>query len=62
MPYMVIEGAIGVGKTTLTRLVGERLGMPVLLEYFEENPFLNGFTQSTPARILYACPSVGCCA
>jgi deoxyguanosine kinase len=32
-----------VGKTTLARLVGARLGMPVLLERFEENPFLSSF-------------------
>jgi deoxyadenosine/deoxycytidine kinase len=32
MTYIVIEGVIGVGKTTLTRIVGERLNMPVHLE------------------------------
>ena len=46
MAYIAIEGVIGVGKTTLARLVGARLGMPVLLERFEENPFLKGLTLS----------------
>jgi len=32
-----------VGKTTLARLVGARLDLPVLLERFEENPFLSSF-------------------
>ncbi len=43
MTYIVMEGVIGVGKTALTRLLGERLGMPTLFEQFEENPFLSNF-------------------
>jgi deoxyadenosine/deoxycytidine kinase len=46
MTYIVIEGVIGVGKTALTKLMGERLGMPTLFEQFEENPFLISFTLS----------------
>jgi deoxyguanosine kinase len=42
-PYIAIEGAIGVGKTTLTRILGESLQAEVLLEVFEENPFLSSF-------------------
>ncbi len=42
-PYIVIEGAIGVGKTTLARILGEMLPAEVLLEVFEENPFLSDF-------------------
>ena len=43
LPYIAIEGAIGVGKTTLARLLGESLPAEVLLEVFEENPFLGSF-------------------
>lgn len=41
--YIAIEGCIGVGKTTLCRMLGEMLGAQVVLEKFEENPFLKDF-------------------
>ncbi len=42
--YIAIEGVIGVGKTTLARLLQPRLQADeVLLEVFEENPFLAKF-------------------
>lgn len=41
--YIVVEGPIGVGKTTLAHRIAERLGMEVLSERAEENPFLEGF-------------------
>jgi deoxyguanosine kinase len=40
MRHIAIEGPIGVGKTTLSRAVQEWLGARLLLEEFEENPFL----------------------
>lgn len=42
-PYIAIEGAIGVGKTTLARILAEALPGELLLEVFEENPFLGDF-------------------
>jgi len=41
--YIAIEGAIGVGKTTLSRLLSSRFQADLLLEVFEENPFLADF-------------------
>ncbi|RME07587.1 MAG: deoxynucleoside kinase [Anaerolineae bacterium] len=41
--YIAIEGVIGVGKTTLARLLQPRLDAELLLEVFEENPFLDKF-------------------
>lgn len=41
--YIVIEGVIGVGKTTLTRLLAKTLNAAPVLEVVEENPFLSDF-------------------
>jgi deoxyguanosine kinase len=41
--FLAIEGVIGVGKTTLARLLQPRLNTALLLEAFEENPFLSDF-------------------
>lgn len=41
--YIVIEGVIGVGKTTLTRLLARSFKADVVLEVVEENPFLSDF-------------------
>ena len=41
--YVAIEGVIGVGKTTLARLLQSAFNAEVILEVFEENPFLSDF-------------------
>ena len=41
--FLAIEGAIGVGKTTLARLLQPRFEAGLLLEAFEDNPFLADF-------------------
>jgi deoxyguanosine kinase len=41
--YIAIEGVIGVGKTTLARLLQPVFQSSLLLEVFEENPFLSDF-------------------
>ena len=38
-----IEGNIGVGKTTLAKLLSNDLGFKLILETFENNPFLKDF-------------------
>lgn len=46
--YISIEGVIGVGKTTLARLLKESFEADLLLEVFEENPFLSKFYEDRP--------------
>ncbi len=41
--YIAIEGVIGVGKTTLARKCQSEFSAELLLEVFEENPFLARF-------------------
>jgi deoxyguanosine kinase len=41
--YVAIEGVIGVGKTTLARLLQPAFQSTLVLEVFEENPFLSDF-------------------
>ncbi len=41
--YFAVEGVIGVGKTTLTRMLQPRFEAELVLEVFEENPFLSNF-------------------
>ena len=41
--YIAIEGVIGVGKTTLARMLAPSFEAGLLLEVFEENPFLSDF-------------------
>jgi len=43
--YFSIEGVIGVGKTTLARLLQPAYDAALNLEVFEENPFLSSFYQ-----------------
>ena len=50
--YIAIEGVIGAGKTTLARMISERLGARLVLEKFEENPFLPKFYED-PERYAF---------
>ena len=52
--YVVIEGPIGAGKTSLARVLSERTGGTALLEDPDANPFLPGFYQD---RARYALPA-----
>lgn len=53
-PYIVIEGPIGSGKTTLARKLAERYEVNLLLENAESNPFLPRFYQDAQR---YALPT-----
>ena len=44
--YLVIEGPIGVGKTSLANRLAQEFGSELLLERAEENPFLANFYQN----------------
>jgi deoxyadenosine/deoxycytidine kinase len=52
--YIVVEGPIGAGKTSLARVMSERTGGAALLEDPDANPFLPGFYQD---RARYALPA-----
>lgn len=41
--YIVVEGPIGVGKTSLARRLAQSFGTELLLEGVDENPFLERF-------------------
>lgn len=43
--YLVIEGNIGAGKTTLSSMIAEKYNARLILEQFAENPFLPKFYQ-----------------
>lgn len=49
--YIVVEGPIGVGKTSLARILANELHARTIFERVEDNPFLPKFYQS---RELYA--------
>jgi deoxyadenosine/deoxycytidine kinase len=41
--YIVVEGVIGAGKTSLAKLLATELKASVQLEVVEKNPFLEDF-------------------
>jgi deoxyguanosine kinase len=56
--YLVVEGAIGVGKTSLTRKLATTLGAQAVLEQADENPFLERFYRNPrvgalPAQLFF---------
>lgn len=53
-PYIVIEGPIGSGKTTLARMLADHFSVALLSEKAEDNPFLARFYQDAQR---YALPT-----
>lgn len=49
MAYVVVEGPIGAGKTSLSKLLAETLQARLVLEVVEENPFLAAFYENLEA-------------
>jgi deoxyguanosine kinase len=52
--YIVVEGPIGVGKTTLARAISEASGAALMLEDSEANPFLPRFYENAERYALAA--------
>lgn len=53
MAHIVVEGPIGVGKTSLTRYLADAIGAEQVLEVVEENPFLASFYDD-PRRFAFS--------
>jgi deoxyadenosine/deoxycytidine kinase len=52
--YIVVEGPIGVGKTSLTRLLAEEFNGRAVVEQVDENPFLKRFYEDPRAHAFQA--------
>ena len=44
--YIAVEGPIGVGKTSFSRILANKLNAKLILENADENPFLSDFYQN----------------
>src|SRR5437667_12229295 len=50
--YIAVEGVIGAGKTSLASMLAESLNAKLVLEKFEDNPFLEKFYSDRNAYAL----------
>lgn len=46
VPFVTVEGPIGVGKTSLSKEIAATLNYHLLKEIVDENPFLNKFYEN----------------
>ena len=56
--FIVVEGPIGVGKTSLAKRLAKRFSAELILEHVDENPFLDQFYKSgrnvaLPAQLFF---------
>src|SRR5262249_34933029 len=63
--YIVVDGPIGVGKTTLARRLAESLQAELVLEQAEQNPFLERFyrdpaNSALPAQLFFLLERARC--
>src|SRR5262245_7083588 len=63
--YIVVDGPIGVGKTTLARRLAESLQAELMLEQAEQNPFLERFYRdpvnaALPAQLFFLLERARC--
>ncbi|MFK8067760.1 MAG: deoxynucleoside kinase, partial [Gammaproteobacteria bacterium] len=54
LKYIVVEGSIGVGKTTLAKRLAKHFGSDLILEGAAENPFLPQFYENPAGAALAA--------
>lgn len=52
--YLVVEGPIGVGKTTLAQMLAQEFDARIVLEQVNENPFLKKFYDDPKAHAFQA--------
>ena len=50
--YIVVEGPIGVGKTSLAKRLADTFNTEIMLESVSDNPFLPGFYENPKASAL----------
>ena len=50
--FITIEGNIGVGKTTFSKMLAEELGYRIVLEEFADNPFLPKFYNQPASQVI----------
>ena len=50
--HIAIEGNIGSGKTTLAKMLASDYNMKLILEEFDDNPFLPNFYKNPEKNVL----------